>query len=249
MAAIEIKQPKVVLSIVSHGQLPLIKNLLLDVREHIPEYSSIILTINIPEDESILPEFVDMPILVLRNPVPMGFGENHNQAFNRVVSDFFLILNPDIRLREFSMHALLENFCFADVGAIAPVVINPAGHVEDSVRKFPTFLKLLQRWMLGEKGSDYQWSKSPIEVDWVAGMFVAYRSIAFKEVGGFDTRYFMYMEDADICQRLSYRGWRSILEPSTSVIHDAQRASHRNLKHFSWHFKSVLRFLFLSSRN
>ena len=249
MAAIEIKQPKVVLSIVSHGQLSLIKNLLVDARIHKSEYSLIILTINIPEDESILLEFVDMPILVLRNPIPMGFGENHNQAFNSAASDFFLIVNPDIRLREFSMRALLENFCFDDVGAIAPVVFNPAGHIEDSARKSPTFLNILRRCILRKGARDYVWDHSPKEVDWVAGMFVAYRSFAFKEVGGFDPGYYMYFEDADICRRLKYRGWRSLLEPSTSVIHDAQRASHRNLKHFTWHFKSLLRFLFLNSRS
>jgi GT2 family glycosyltransferase len=86
----------------------------------------------------------------------------------------------------------------------------------------------------------------PFAVDWAAGMFLLFDSAAYRSVGGFDERYFMYLEDADICHRLWAKGRRVIAAPSVSVVHDAQRASRRSLKHMRWHGASMARFLFFS---
>ena len=75
-------------------------------------------------------------------------------------------------------------------------------------------------------------------------MFILFRSEAYMQVKGFDERYFMYYEDADIGRRLARKGWKTMLEPNTTVIHDAQRASHRSIRHLQWHLKSMFRFLF-----
>jgi GT2 family glycosyltransferase len=53
----------------------------------------------------------------------------------------------------------------------------------------------------------------------------------------------MYFEDADICRRLGKTGWLVLVNPNVHVIHMAQRASHRNLKHMRWHAVSAFRFL------
>jgi hypothetical protein len=62
-------------------------------------------------------------------------------------------------------------------------------------------------------------------------------------VGGFDERFYMYYEDVDICRRLWGQGWSIVLQPAAVVIHDAQRASHRRLRHMRWHAASALRYL------
>ena len=75
-------------------------------------------------------------------------------------------------------------------------------------------------------------------------MFVVFRREAYQEVGGFDDRrFFMYLEDADICRRLAREGWKVLVNPNVQVIHMAQRASRRNLKHMRWHITSAFRFL------
>ena len=53
----------------------------------------------------------------------------------------------------------------------------------------------------------------------------------------------MYFEDVDLCKRLRDRGYGIILDPGVRVVHDAQRASRRQLKHFLWHFSSAFRYL------
>jgi N-acetylglucosaminyl-diphospho-decaprenol L-rhamnosyltransferase len=241
-------EEKLVISIVSHGQLALICDLLRDLQNLEIFENSIILTINIPEDLSALECFQDLPISIIQNEHPKGFGENHNTAFLASECDFFTIVNPDIRLKEFDRATLLAPFFDPDVGAVAPVVLSPAGHTEDSARRFPSLARLIKRTVFGRREPDYAKRDDPMYVDWVAGMFVTYRSTAFERVGGFDTRYFMYMEDADICLRLQRAGWRTVLQPACSVVHDAQRASRRSIRHLRWHLASAFRFLFLPTR-
>ena len=64
---------------------------------------------------------------------------------------------------------------------------------------------------------------------------------AWRELGGFDTRYFMYGEDVDFCLRLQLAGWRLARAGGASVIHAAQRVSHRSGRHLAWHLRSLLR--------
>jgi hypothetical protein len=73
-------------------------------------------------------------------------------------------------------------------------------------------------------------------------MFMLFRSEIFGAAGGFDERYFLYCEDADICLSLLKRGLRVALVPEVSVTHDARRRSHRDPRYLVWHLASMLRF-------
>lgn len=237
--------PELTISIVSHGQGSLIEGLLEDIKLKLSVKYEILVTINIPEDESFLLGYKNLPITVIRNKTPKGFGENHNQAFFQSSGNFFAVLNPDIRLDNFEVKLLLDLLVDPRIGVISPAVFSSDGVLQDSARKFPTLWSLILR-RFGMAKRDYIYETKPFEVEWVAGMFMVFRRLSFKLVGGFDSKYFMYMEDADICRRLSQQGLKVVLVPSVKVIHDAQRASRRNFQHFIWHCRSVA--LFLSSR-
>jgi len=232
-------------SIVSHNSGRYLDALLMDLSESLPPHSEVILTINTPEDESYLKSSMGLQLTVIRNPAPLGFGANHNQAFACSSGERFVIVNPDVRIKSAPWWALDRAFN-SDTGACAPIILSPTGAIEDSVRGFPTVGRLLERVVLGTRRPDYiaPDNVTPVVVDWAAGMFVMFDSASFRAVGGFDPSYFMYLEDADICRRLGTIGKRVLWVPSCSVVHNAQRASLRNWKHFSWHLRSVVRFIF-----
>ncbi|WP_431288680.1 glycosyltransferase [Roseateles chitinivorans] len=234
--------PLLTLSIVSHGQALLIRPLLDDlIRLDLPGIE-VIITVNIPEEEASF-QRLPFPARVLRNATPKGFGANQNEAFAHSRGEYFVVVNPDIRLTALDIPALLAPMSDPRVGAVAPVVTNGDGAIEDSVRRFPTVAGLVRRVLLKQRAPGYQWGPSPIEVDWTAGMFVVFRRKAYRDVYGFDhRRFFMYFEDVDICRRLKRRGWSVILQPAVTVIHDAQRASHRSMKHLRWHLTSAARY-------
>ena len=235
------------LSIVSHGQGELVELLLEDLAAlDFSEFDSvqILVTLNIPEDESFLSKYFK-DLIVIRNLRPLGYGANHNQAFASTEADFFIVLNPDIRISEsFSRHLLECNE--TDWGCMAPMVLSPQGEVEDSARHYPTISRISRRVFLNQRGSDYRVDgfNGNVPVDWVAGMFLIFRSDVFRAIKGFDHRYFMYLEDADICKRANQQGFSVVLNTAFSVVHDARRNSFRSAAHLKWHLRSMLRFLF-----
>jgi len=221
----------------------MIRHLLSDLEQLDSNDFEVIVTVNIPEDESVFSS-QHFPLRIVRNTVIKGFGANHNAAFKLSSGEFFVVTNPDIRAPELQFAEFRKVFNDASTGACAPVVRNSRRVVEDNARRFPTVMRLMRRVLLRERRPDYQFDLERVNVDWIAGMFMVLRRRAFEQVGGFDAkRYFMYYEDVDLCARLKHRGWTICVQPTTEVIHDAQRASHRNLKHLRWHLTSAMRYL------
>jgi N-acetylglucosaminyl-diphospho-decaprenol L-rhamnosyltransferase len=233
------------ISVVSHNSGKHLEKLLMDLSESSPRQAEVILTINTPEDESYLNNAVGFPLKIIRNSIPLGFGANHNQAFASSSGNRFVIVNPDVRIQSDPWCALDKVFD-SDTGACAPIIRSPTGAIEDSVRRFPTIGQLLKRVVLGIRRPDYiaPDNLTPVVVDWVAGMFVMFDSASFRAVGGFDTSYFMYLEDVDICRRLGAIGKKVLWVPNCAVVHNAQRASRKSWQHRRWHARSMMRFLF-----
>ncbi|MEO6421665.1 MAG: glycosyltransferase family 2 protein [Candidatus Nitrotoga sp.] len=244
MASIGIEQsPDISISIVSHAQIHLIECLLQDINCHCSDLLiELILTINLNETLPFTLDNFSFPIKVIRNPIPMGFSTNHNQAFTYAAGRFFCVMNPDVRLNENPFKALLACLQDSKVGVAAPLVLSTSGTIEDSARRFPTPLKIFCKALGGCKGSDYPVTVTRIFPDWVGGMFMLFPRDVFKKLGGFDQRYFLYYEDVDLCARLRLKGYEVAMCPEAKVIHLARRSSHHSFKYLNWHLQSMMRF-------
>lgn len=234
----------VVTSVVSHGHGEMVWRLV-DQLVACPEVAQIIVTLNIPE---VVPDVLDRKVLLLRNELPKGFGANHNAAFTLAKSDFYCVINPDIELIEDPFAALLVAMNDKGAGISAPLVVASDGALEDSMRSFLTPWAMVKR-VFGFSSGAYLLRRgdSDFAPDWVAGMFMLFKSEAYAKVGGYDERYFMYCEDADICTRLWKAGYKVVGCLSAGVIHNAQRASHRSFRHLSWHVRSLARYFWSHS--
>ncbi len=234
------------ISVVSHGQLDLVFELLTGLREYCSDlHLELILTLN---QEEVLPFALDSfpyPIKLLANPVPLGFAANQNQAFRHANGRYFCVINPDIRFTSNPFTTLIACLEDSRVGVVAPAVVGAGGALEDSARRFPTPIVILQKFLGQKFKQDYPLDKELIYPDWVAGMFMVFTRRVFEQVAGFDKRYFLYYEDVDICARMRLLGYWTVVCPRVSVVHEAQRRSHRSLKYLHWHLRSMIRF-FLS---
>lgn len=234
---------KISISVVSHGQIVLIADLLADINQYCGDSAlELILTLNLDEVLPFAPDSFSFPIKIIRNAQPLGFGANHNQACRKASGMFFCVLNPDIRFENNPFPPLMACLNSANVGVAAPMVVNPQGEIEDSARHFPSPLKILCKVFGKCKGSDYELHGQTIAPEWVGGMFMLFKSEIFKQVNGFDARYFLYYEDVDLCARLRLSGYEVLLCPQAKVVHHAQRSSHRNLKYLRLHLSSMARF-------
>lgn len=238
--------PKISISVVSHGQIQLVANLLHDLTQfcHVSTFE-LILTLNLNEALPFVVADFTFPIKIIRNSKPLGFATNHNQAFTQAAGAFFCVMNPDIRLHDDPFSLLLACLRDTSVGVVAPLILNEKGIMEDSVRRFPTPLIILCKALGRCKNSDYVVNDQLLFPDWVGGMFMLFSREMFSAINGFDDRYFLYYEDVDLCARLTLRGYKVCLSPKSKVIHQAQRTSHHNPRYLLWHLASMLRF-FLS---
>ena len=182
----------------------------------------------------------------IHNQQPLGFGANHNQAFKLVQdkADVFFVLNPDLRINT-DVFLGLSKSLFSDpsIGIIAPEVISPNGEKEDNARYFPSIARIVKKTLFNDLGRFPGHPTQLFYPDWVAGMCVGFTKRAYMDLKGFDERYFMYYEDADICRRAHALGYHPAVNPVHSVVHAAQRKSHKNIGLLVRHLSSMLRFL------
>lgn len=221
----------VTVSIVIHNQWelawPLIRQL--DQFCH-SSIAKVVLTVNMPEAISLDPAW-RFPVECIFNESPRGFGSNHNTAFECNESPWFLVLNPDIRLTDDTITALLGH-AQRNTGLLAPRIHEPNKSEPEPYRRLLSPLELLKRRLPSHR--------PPERPEWVAGMFMLIRRLAYGELKGFDERFFMYCEDFDLCARLEINGWRLAVAEQLVVLHDARRDSHRSLLPLAWHMRSLM---------
>ncbi|SCK37832.1 hypothetical protein VAR608DRAFT_3500 [Variovorax sp. HW608] len=223
----------ITVSIVSHGQLALVKPLL----EQLDRFShgvvgKVVLTINVPEPDVLAGASWRFALERIDNAAPMGFGANHNQAFGHCGTPWFLVLNPDIRFDADVLGPLIGE-AGPRSGLLTPRILEPGKDAPEQHRAIITPREILTR-----KRPDYV---RPVVPHWIPGLFMLFRSETYREIGGFDERFFMYGEDFDICARTQLAGWRLQVAEDLLARHDAQRASRTDAKHLYWHVTSLLK--------
>lgn len=229
----------IAVSVVSHGHGLMVERLVESLLGF-SEVTQILITLNIPESLN-LPR--SPRIAIISNPLPKGFGANHNAAFGYCQQPYFAPLNPDIEFQENPFPKLLLAMGEAGVALIAPMVKATDGSVEDSVRYFPTFRSLIRKMAGGSEGRyHFEAGQESFYPEWVAGMFMLFRSQDFSRLSGFDEKFFLYYEDVDICVRAWKKNMKVKVCPEVGVVHDAQRDSHSSFRHLRWHLASMARY-------
>lgn len=153
---------------------------------------------------------------------PLGFGESHNFAFYKTKPNkYFLIINPDIYMDKNCLKELLGSFT-KDVGLVEARQL-PFTHPKDTPHK-KTF-----------------------ETNWASGCCLLINSIFFEQVHGFDSNYWMYLEDVDLSWKAWINGFRVIQNPKAVVYHYTGlyfRYSHNSYEIED--FWSMRNFLYIS---
>ncbi|MEN9781485.1 MAG: hypothetical protein RL014_2633, partial [Pseudomonadota bacterium] len=191
--------PLISVSIISHGHIDFIYQIipkLIAIHQETP--LEIIITFNLrAEFYDFSNEINRSPIKCIVNDKPKGFSENHNRALSAAQGACFCVLNPDIILMGNPFPVLLSTLMTPGTGLVAPRIVNSAGELEDSARKFPLPWKLFFRLLKPKGHCEYGDSDGLLHPDWVAGIFMLISRADFKEIGGFDSRYHLYYEDVD----------------------------------------------------
>lgn len=226
-------------SIVSHGHGAQIQSLLqLLAQTSVPSVQRVWITCNCPESPPVAASW-PFDVRWLHNAVPQGFGANHNQAFRHEQgclspAEFFAVLNPDLTWTQDPFSSLLVAAAQWRAGCAYPQQVTPQGLRQDHQRSLPTPMSLLRRYVAPH-------NRLPVPIDWVNAACLLFPSSVFREVGGFDENFYMYCEDVDLCLRLRLQGYDLMESKHATVVHEAQRNSHRQWRHCMWHLVSLWR--------
>jgi len=220
--------------------------------EHLEHFISTLATATAEKPQVILadngstdgvPELVaeaNAHVRLLRTGGNIGYGGAINRAVAEVDPDieFIAIANPDIGWTTDAIDTLLETARrWPRAGALGPVVREPDGSIYPSARRVPGLLDGAGHALLGTVWKSNPWTMryrqdneeiSERAVGWLSGSCLLVRRAAFDSIEGFDSRYFMYMEDVDFGDRMGRGGWHNVFVPSSEVTHAKGHAAGRN---------------------
>lgn len=198
--------------------------------------------------------FLNTRVILVHRPDNPGFGTGHNRAYEEVreISKFHLLLNPDVRFGPEVLPALVNCLTFdKGISAVMPRIIYPDGQIQSLCKLLPTPVDLIFRRFIPIKAirerinRRYELRVLPqdrrFDAPSLSGCMLLMRSVDFEAVGGFDQRYFMYMEDVDLVRRLGDCG-RTIFEPSIEVVHRYAKGSYRSRRLLLHHIVSAIRY-------
>lgn len=245
--------PVVTGCIVTHNNMRTIKDTLNTIFEYTKDIDFKLYVVdNLSTDGT--PDFIkkNYPQVCLIEPMTNnGFGAGHNVVLDKINSDYHLVINPDIVLKNNAIKDITDFMeKNEDVGLVSPKICFPDGKEQILGKRNPRLKYLFASRFRKEDGAgellkEYAMLDKDLsvvtDIENASGCFMAFRTDLFKKIGGFDKRYFMYFEDADI-SREAKKIKRVVYFPGAVVYHVWGRDSKTNYKLLMIHISSMLKY-------
>lgn len=175
--------------------------------------------------------------LLIKNETNIGYGAALNQGAKIAKGKYLLLSNPDIVFQKNAIYLMVDKLeKDSTIGIIGPQFLDSNKKIQnvgsdipfllESVFSFSILNKLFQNNQYSRKYFITNFDrKKEREIPAIAGACMLIRKNIFNKVKGFDERFFMYFEEADICYRISKARLRVLYYPAAKVIHFVGRSS------------------------
>lgn len=172
-----------------------------------------------------------------------GYGTGHNLGFRLAQevaeSRYHIVLNPDVYFEPSAISAIVEYMeTHPQVGQLMPEILYPDGRHQQLCKLLPTPCDIIVHYLAPapiRRRHDRRYYlntehlENELEVPYIAGCFMFFRSECFRTIDGFDPRFFMYFEDNDITRRMGTVA-RTVYFPGAKVFHSYNSAYRYSLK-------------------
>ena len=192
----------------------------------------------------------------------IGFWPGHNLVIKKIQnqSNYHLILNPDVFFKTSVIPNIIAKLDRHEiVSMIAQKVLFPNGEFQHSCRRYPKLLELLARRFksiaplvasLIRRGKyDDKNLKTSFFADYITGCFHLYKTDDFVSLDGFDERFFLYIEDVDICRKIEKLDKKKLYYPKEEIVHVLKQGSFNQRKLFLIHTSSAIKYFMKWSFN
>lgn len=203
-----------------------------------------------------IPEYHLPWITYLRLDKNLGYGAGHNVALRLILnsSEFHFVLNPDIYFAADELQKMIHRMkAEPRVGQLMPKVIYPDGSLQYLCKLIPTpsdlifrrfFIgpakkiakKRLETFELRFTGYDQE-----MDVPYLSGCFMLFRTSSLQRIGIFDEQFFMYPEDIDITRRM-HSSYRTLFFPGAVIIHDHAKESYKSWRMLWVHITNMIKY-------
>jgi len=185
-----------------------------------------------------------------------GYGAGHNIALRDAItiSEFHFVLNSDIYFGPDELEKMVrfmrEN---PRIGQSMPRVTYPDGSLQYLCKLLPTPADLFLRRFMLKPGSEsvrrrkerfelrFTGYNREMDVPCLSGCFMLFRTSALREIGLFDERFFMYLEDVDITRRMNAK-FRTVFFPGATIVHHHSRDSYKSFRALFIHIQNLIRY-------
>lgn len=179
-----------------------------------------------------------------------GFGAGHNYAINQAKSDYHFIVNPDVVIPDADqIDKLIECAELRNAVLVAPKVLYPNGDLQPLVKRTPTVFDMMIRFLGKSFFLTRQRHFAYLDTGYdqeilsnnLPGSFLMANTDILQQIGGFDERYFLYMEDSDLSRAMSEKGV-TLYTPSAYIEHELQRNNRKKLSGQMEMIKSMIKY-------
>lgn len=182
-----------------------------------------------------------------------GFGLGHNLNVANMKEKYLLLCNPDVLITKDSFQIMYDYLRSHPETIVAPKVLNADGSTQYLFRRKLTVLDYFLRFIpfafikkrFQQRLANFECrdlSDETQEVLFASGCFLMMEKEDFQAVKGFDSRFFMYFEDNDLCLRLRQAGKRIVYLPQAKITHFYGKGSHRSFKLFRIFITSMVKY-------
>jgi N-acetylglucosaminyl-diphospho-decaprenol L-rhamnosyltransferase len=185
-------------------------------------------------------------VRVIESRSNLGFGGANNVGAEQARGEYLLFLNPDTLVLGNAISTVLGHLDrLKDAGAVGVRLVNPDMSVQTSaILRIPSIMNQLlsveflrtrfPRLRIFGTGPLYSKAPGPQKVEAISGACMFVKQEAFIAAGRFDTRYFMYSEDIDLCKSLQIHGFAVYYADDARVLHFGGMSTSRSkVKNFN----------------
>lgn len=199
-------------------------------------------------------------ITLIKSAQNVGFGRGNNLGVGHAKGKYVFFHNPDVTVQEDSLQKMVDYLeKHHDIGILGPKLMYSSGKIQESCRRNMKWTDLVfKRTFLGKLPflkdrvkkylmEDFDHSKIQ-DVDLITGAAIMMPREVYDKVGGFDPRYFLFMEDFDLCRMVKKAGFRVVYYPDSVMMHYHKRLSGGSFwkvltkKVFWLHVSSALKY-------
>lgn len=192
----------------------------------------VIVVDNASEDGTVEEVSAHSDIVLVEPGRNLGYAGGINAANGHLGdSRAVLVLNPDVQLREGSVHALWERLWRPGVGVTAPKILGADGELYRSLRFEPSLMRSMCDAVFGARlptrpswatetdfnDESYQY---PHAIDWATGACLMIRREVSDILGAWNERFFLYSEETEYLRRVREAGWQVWFEPAAVIRHE-----------------------------